>query len=366
MQKKIIALAIAGMSSVAFAQSNVTISGNMEMHVDSVSAGGATTGVNYVSRTRLTNNTSAVRLSGTENLGNGLTALFQIEQDINGDTQAATGWSSRNTFVGLTGNFGTAIAGRHDVHYTSHMVGGVDFGSAGALPHAANTLNLVGQVSGVGVIGGRLDNVVAYITPSFSGFKAQIGYQFGTEATTPGITGKSNAYNFLFTYANGPVNAFWSNTKVNHSTDVSNTNDVRADRLGAAYTFPMGLKVGLVYDNTKIDAAGALAAKRTAWALPISYTTGAHGLYFAWAKAGNIDNAAGSVADTGAKNVILGYTYSLSKRTQLGVSYSAITNDAAGRYDFWTRNVSGLATGLAAAQAGADPRNFSVGINHTF
>jgi predicted porin len=365
MQKKIIALAIAGMSSVAFAQSNVTISGNMELHVDAVSAGGATSGVNLVSRTRLTNNTSAVRLSGTENLGNGTSALFQIEQDVNGDTGAATGWSSRNTFVGLTGKWGTAIAGRHDVHYTSHMVGGVDFGSAGALPHAANTLNIVGQMSGVGVIGGRLDNLVAYITPNFNGFKAQVGYVFGTEATTAGLPAKSNAYNFLFTYANGPINAFWSNTKVNNAADVSR-DDVRADRLGAAYTFPMGLKVGLVYDSTKADAAGVLAAKRTAWALPISYTTGAHGMYFAWAKAGNMSNAAGNIADTGARNVILGYTYSLSKRTQLGVSYSKITNDAAARYDFWTRNVSGAATGLAAAQAGADPTNFSVGINHTF
>ena len=43
MQKKLIALAIAGLSTTAFAQSNVTISGRFSVGVESSSAGGATT-----------------------------------------------------------------------------------------------------------------------------------------------------------------------------------------------------------------------------------------------------------------------------------------------------------------------------------
>ena len=53
MQKKIIALAIAGLSSVAFAQSNVTISGQFRGGIDSGSAGGATAAcANITSRIR--------------------------------------------------------------------------------------------------------------------------------------------------------------------------------------------------------------------------------------------------------------------------------------------------------------------------
>ncbi|MDP2812005.1 MAG: porin [Rhodocyclaceae bacterium] len=385
MQKKIIALAVAGLvSGGAFAQSNVTISGAMDLGMESVSASGATAGVNATSRTRVTNNTSWIRFSGAEDLGGGLKAVFQIEQDVNGDTQSATGIASRNTYVGLTGGFGTAIIGRHDVHYTSHL-GVVDWGSAGAMPHAANTLNIVGQVNGVGVIGGRLDNLVAYISPSFGGLTAQLGWVAAgtgaTELTTPNLPAKETGWNLFLKYSNGPIGAFWSHTNVNHlgaatagaatagvvagvlavvpGAAATSGLDVVADRLGAAYTFPMGVKVGLIYDNTKIDGAAGLVAKRTAWGLPISYKMGANNFYFSYAKSGDVSNAAATGANTGANSYALGYAHDLSKRTQVGVSYSKIRNDSAATLDFWTRGVGNV-------RAGADPTSFYAGIYHSF
>jgi predicted porin len=396
MQKKLIALAVAGLvSGGAFAQSNVTISGAMDLGIESASASGATAGVNATSRTRITNNTSWLRFSGAEDLGGGMKAVFQIEQDVNGDTGSATGIASRNSYVGLAGNFGTAIIGRYDVHYTSHM-GVVDWGSAGAMPHAANTLNIVGQVNGIGVIGGRLDNLIAYISPNFNGLTAQLGYVAGGESTTPNLPAKDNAWNLLLKYSNGPIGAFWSHTQVNHSgaaaavasgarygsdgvfyaagaalpagvTVVAGTagsaatsgTDVKADRIGFAYSFPMGLKVGLIYDNTKAETAAGLAAKRNAWGLPISYKTGANNFYFSYAKSGDVSTAAGTTADTGANSYALGYAYDLSKRTQVGVSYSKIRNQAAASLDFWTRGVGNVA-------AGADPTSFYAGIYHSF
>jgi predicted porin len=396
MQKKLIALAVAGLvSGGAFAQSNVTISGAMDLGLEAVSAGGATAAnTNATSRTRVTNNTSWIRFSGAEDLGGGLKAVFQIEQDVNGDTTGGA-FASRNTYVGLAGGFGTAIIGRYDVHYTTHM-GIVDWGSAGAMPHAANTLNIIGQVNGVGVIGGRLDNVIAYISPNFGGFTAQLGYTAGSEATTPNIGAKDNAWNLFLKYGNGPIGAFWSHTQVNNSgataattatarlgsdgtvyaagvalpagvtalagtagAAASSGTDVQADRLGVAYTFPMGLKIGLIYDHTKADTAAGLAAKRTAWGLPISYKAGANNFYFSYAKAGDVSNAAGNVANTGNSMYALGYAYDMSKRTQVGVSYSRITNDSAANLDFWTRGSGNVA-------AGADPASFYMGIYHSF
>ncbi|MDP1612078.1 MAG: porin [Sulfuritalea sp.] len=379
MQKKLIALAVAGLvSGGAFAQSNVTISGAMDLGLEAISANGATVAnTNATSRTRVTNNTSWIRFSGAEDLGGGLKAVFQIEQDVNGDTTGGA-FASRNTYVGLAGGFGTAIIGRYDVHYTSHM-GVVDWGSSGAMPHAANTLNIIGQVNGVGVIGGRLDNVIAYISPSFGGLTAQLGYTAGSESTTPNLPAKDNAWNLFLKYGNGPIGAFWSHTQVNHSgaavavaavangpgvlgsvaAAATSGTDVKADRLGAAYTFPMGLKIGLIYDHTKAENAAGLAAKRTAWALPISYKAGANNFYFSYAKAGDVSNAAGNVANTGNSMYALGYAYDMSKRTQVGVSYSRISNDSAANLDFWTRGSGNVA-------AGADPASFYMGIYHSF
>ncbi|KAF0163979.1 MAG: porin [Rhodocyclaceae bacterium] len=359
MQKKLIALAVAGLvSGGAFAQSSVTISGAMDLGIESVSASSATAGVNATSRTRITNNTSWLRFSGAEDLGGGLKAVFQIEQDVNGDTGSATGISSRNTYVGLAGGFGTAIIGRYDVHYTTHM-GIVDWGSSGAMPHAANTLNIVGQVNGVGVIGGRLDNVIAYISPSFSGFTAQLGYTTGAEATTPNLGGKDSAWNLFLKYGNGPVGAFWSHTDTNNGNGAARTADleVTADRLGAAYDFS-GFKVGLIYDRTKITLTGADRASRNAWSLPISYKAGANNFYFSYAKSGDVTGTAGG-ANTNASSYALGYARDLSKRTQLGVSYSRINNGSAANLDFWTRGVGNV-------NAGADPSSFYLGMYHSF
>jgi predicted porin len=349
MQKKLIALAVAGLvSGGAFAQSNVTISGALDLGFESVASKGGAAGTDATSRSRITNNTSWLRFSGAEDLGGGLKAVFQIEQDVNGDTGSATGIASRNTYVGLAGNFGTALIGRYDVHYTSHMAG-VDDGSNGAIPHAANTLNMVGEYNGT-LIGGRLDNVIAYVSPSFGGLTAQFGYTTMSEATTAGLPAKDSAYNLYLRYGNGPISAIWSSTKVSNSGNTTAAaGDITANRLGAAYNFGI-VKVGVIYDDTEIGTAS-----RTAWGLPITFTMGPNRVYFEYSKAGAIEG----MANSAAKNYALAYTYDLSKRTQLGVSYSKITNEANAKYDFWTRGVGNVANG-------SDPSSFYAGVYHSF
>jgi predicted porin len=160
---------------------------------------------------------------------------------------------------------------------------------------------------------------------------------------------------------------FWSHLKVENAGSVDT--DTTGDRLGAAYTFPMGLKVGLIYDKGKIalNAAGT-NADRNAWVLPISYRTGAHNFSFTYAKANDVKgNSAISLANTNAKMTVLGYEYSLSKRTSVSASYSQINNDSAAMYDFWHPS-SSVGGGLAAAAvaAGADPRKLHFGVVHKF
>ncbi|MBL8491623.1 MAG: porin, partial [Rhodocyclaceae bacterium] len=250
-------------------------------------------------------------------------------------------------------------------------------------------------------LGGRLNNVVAYATPNFSGFSALVAY-----TTSPLATVESTAVTAAATnggrkdkgilinpqYKNGPIAVSYSylNAKNNSLTaaqvaanptlgvlagTATNNIDVRSNRLGGAYTFPMGLKVGLMWDKSKVSynassvvGNAGLYVERTAWALPITYTTGAHSLYFTYAKASDLKtNIAGGLPNTNAKQYTLAYSYALSKRTDLNVTWSSVSNDTAGQYDFWhpSSNVSG-GGGLAAAQAGADPRMFAVGVRHAF
>lgn len=393
MQKKLIALAIAGLSGAAFAQSNVTISGQMRVGIDSVSAGGcqAVGCANLTSRSRVVDNNSNIRFAGEEKLGNGMTAWFQVESalgtsdnigttagqapgvattatSVTGTNSATLG--TRNTAVGLKGNWGNFLIGKWDQHYSSHA--GVDANglAAHSLALTTNSLSILHSNNGANGAGGRFNNVLMYTTPNFSGFDMNIGYSTtaaGNE-TTAAATDKENNVFLNPRYTNGPIHVFYSYLKRN---DVGNlaagtSPDAKFNRFGGAYTFPMGFKLGLIWDKNSATTAAGVETKRSAWALPLSYTTGAHAFTFTYAKAGNSNRGGsdGAGADSGAKMTMLGYGYSMSKRTSVGVSWWSINNDSFATYDGWHPS-SSVGQG-AAIPRGSDPRTFSVNLNHTF
>ncbi len=123
MQKKIIALAIAGLASTAaFAQSNVTIYGIADVGVAQARSSGNLTATTVRSGGL---STSRIGFKGVEDLGNGLKALFVLEYALDVDqntgiggaaSRATTGMGAagpaRQQLVGLTGGFGTVAAGR--------------------------------------------------------------------------------------------------------------------------------------------------------------------------------------------------------------------------------------------------------------
>ena len=114
MQKKIIALAVAALaSSAAFAQSNVTVYGIADVGQAFVKSSGAANGVNQGTVGRLDSNSSYLGFKGVEDLGNGLKALFQFETGFAADKGfwSSTATSGRDSYVGLTSNFGTVLAG---------------------------------------------------------------------------------------------------------------------------------------------------------------------------------------------------------------------------------------------------------------
>lgn len=423
MKRKLLAILVAGISGTAFAQSNVTISGVLRAGVEAVSASGATvSGADMTSRNRVTDNGSSIRFAGTENLGNGLTAWWQVESaiglvDNQGSASAPTATAAnsttlgtRNTAVGLRGAWGEFFVGKWDVHYNSgntvDTVNGNDaFSSRAQVLNITHGNGAVATATGLGApntFGGRMNNVIAYTSPSFSGFAVGVKHSTsgtnlagsGTaqnEATTSGLAAKSKIWALNPTYSNGPVTAFYSWMKVFNGGAVvggganATGNHLVGQRLGASYTLPVGLKFGLVWDKHKVEVADGTASlaglgvastggnvgaharrERTAWALPIEYVNGAHRVNFAYAKAANIKTDAGTVNDSGAKLFVLGYEYSLSKRTSVAALYSAISNGANAAYDYRetsTNIAGGNGTGLAA---GTDPRTVQLAIRHAF
>jgi predicted porin len=384
MQKKIIAFAVAGLvSGGVLAQSNVTISGILKSGVEQYNISGLPAGVTHSTENRASDQSSRIIFSGSENLGNGLTALFQIDNRFSvtdGTTaaNAAGGIADGNTYIALKSDkIGLFGIGKVDVHYTE---GGTMAATRAGSLQSSIPAGIMSQVNGNAIaVTSRANNVVWYDSPNWGGITFRLGGSFGHAAEGTGINiastavadsnpGKGSAVTSALRYSNGPLNvgvSYWT-YNAEGSTSQTALSQQRSWKAFGDYSFGNGFKVGLLYDNSKISAlvASGPEGKRTAWLLPVTYTMGAHAFYAQYAKAGSTSG----VNDSGAKQWMLGYDYGLSKRTSVGVYYTAVNNDAGGLNNMFATSAGGATrvTAIAGANAGADSKQLYAGVAHTF
>ena len=195
MKKSLIALAVLAASGASFAQSTVTLYGVADLGYNTDKK---TVGTVATKTTGLTSILSGSRLGfrGTEDLGGGLKANFVMEYAVQPD-EAATSMANRQSFVGLSGGFGSVNLGRQ---YTQiHGVQG--------------TFDANGNATAAGWLGGgtstvRQSNAIVYSTPSFSGFSAavELGFAEAAQGGSTNVTGNAgNTTAFGLGYANGPL-----------------------------------------------------------------------------------------------------------------------------------------------------------------
>lgn len=405
MNKKLIALAVAAAIAPAAAMAdsgNVTIYGVANMSVDQVSAtgaGSAAVAQNVPSHGRVSSNNSYLGFKGSEDLGNGLSAIWQIESTIAMDGANPTVGSTlatRNTFLGLSSKtMGTALMGQHDTPYKL-ATGKLDI-FADTLGDYNSIIGTSGKVAaGTTVTAGnqfdrRTGNTVAYITPTFSGLHGAIGYVFGENPELdPKAAGdadqQAKAWSLAAIYDNGPIFASLSWEKHTNLDDAglranggasTDTDSSKGTKLGLGYKFGQGTKVGVVWEKLTADASGAgiagtdfNKADRSAYMLNLAHTMAANTFKISYAKAndGTCSRADGSTCSTagnGAKQWTLGVDHAMSKRTNMYVLYTKIdnsydaTNAQGGYYNFGANAVAG-------AKQGADPKAISLGMRHSF
>lgn len=349
MQKKIIALAIAGLASTAaFAQSNVTIYGRADL--SAVYRAGNSGGVNGTEGTYEFGgygSGSRIGFKGVEDLGNGLKAVFEtefgmnIDQPANGVASSAAAWTNRHSYVGLAGGFGTVVAGRLD---------GVRYGIFNSYdPFAGGT---IGNFTQMTLQVDRADNAIAYISPNFSGFGLVLAYSSNIKggeqpgnAFTPGVDGALQT--IMATYDNGPISARLDYEQVTFPGEGFSKTWVAT----AAGSYDFGaVKVSALIDQIKNSDANL---KEQAWLIGARAPVGKF----------TLKAAIGGVKDkiTDDANSIkwaLGADYALSKRTYVYANYGQIKNDdGATRRITWAPNSQGAGLGTV----GVD-----FGIAHTF
>jgi predicted porin len=336
MQGKLLAVALcAAFPLAAMAQSNVQVYGVLDAAVakeDTGAPNGSRTVVN-------SGNQSSNRFGfkGTEDLGNGLKAVFNIEGGLAVDTGAGdSALFGRRAVVGLSGGFGSILLGREytpiaDVAKETDVFGQGFYGS---------NLNSFGS----GRLTRRISNSVNYKSNSMAGFKVGAAYSAGETSTGP----SADLMGFSAEYAGG---GFYVGAGY-HVFERLAAGDDKEMIFGAGY------KTGAFEIKANYMAANPTGAnnKFEQVNLGAAFTMDAH-KFFANVQANELENGAEG------KGIAIAYSYSLSKRTNVYASYATLSNNATGVFGI---NAASTSVAPPATAPGADPKALSLGVRHSF
>lgn len=330
MKRASVAVGVLGLiSGVAMAQSSVTIYGVVDAAFVRESGGpsGSVTGIysGVASGSRL-------GFKGKEDLGGGTSAYFVAENGFNIDTGTAAQGGllfGRQAFVGLSGSYGSVALGRQYSPYYRALRDISDVFCVGFAGSAANIM----------VSNTRVDNMASYVTPKFRGFSADTAVGFGEVA---GDSSKNRIWSTAFNYANGPLAA---SLAVYQQQNLTALDHSRNALLAVRYNFGVAELAAGYADNHGL--AGAQSRDAT---IGVIVPFGASRVYASF-----IAHDDRGTAARDASQWAIGYTYNLSKRTDLYAAYAHISNKNGATFKV------GNATSNGTGNTGAN-----LGVRHSF
>lgn len=334
MKKSVLALAVLGaFSSVAMAQSSVTLYGRLDTSISYAEPGKNAANDDGVWRVNGNAPIGGSRwgIKGTEDLGGGLKANFVLESGFNSDTGAPGNSAKlfdRQAWVGLSSaSLGDIRLGRQDTLTRQTNLFASDITSEGEL-------NVVETVATGRALfqnfGSRVDNSVGYYSPSFGGFKvaALVGLGEKTTARQQGV---------MLSYAAGPLKLAATYEGYAHKPLLSGNpaqksayNEVVT--LGAKYDFGVAT-VALGYQNTSdVGSATSYTAgtDHDAYNVGVLVPFGSAFEFRAQFTTSTMDTPTGNV-DTDKYGMSL--RYNLSKRTTVYAVATTRAGDGKNSYD---------------------------------
>ncbi|ATG21928.1 porin [Ralstonia pickettii] len=365
MRKTLFVMTAMGLAGTAAAQGSVTLYGSIDEGVAYINSlkSGTTSG----SAMRLDPGTmqpDRFGLRGTEDLGGGTQAIFQLESGFLGDSGSsvvAGKLFNRTAWVGLSNERLGNIQLGHQADFMFDYLGRLSNGfqlTNFYLFHPGNFDNLANQF--------QIDNAVRYVSPIFGGLQFGGMYGFGE---VPGSASKSRSYSLGAYYSNGGFRAAAAYTASNDRAldiagrlGITNTlgttlapgmtpmSSVKSFGGGALYQFSgLPLQVNAVYTQTRITLGGANARAQnvdlgTAW-------------HYSAANTLNVGYTFSKYEGARWNQFSVGNVYAFSKRTQVYLqgTYQRASGDA----QYATINGAGV----------SDRRNqlvVSTGVHHSF
>jgi predicted porin len=209
-----LSLALLGAAGAAHAQSSVTLYGVLDDSIQYINNNNVN-GSNKDSIALAAGNLQGNRwgLKGTEDLGGGLKAIFQLENGFNpnnGKLGQGSREFGRQAYVGLQSDqFGTVTIGRqYDpvVDLVQAVTADNYWGSTFTTPSDVDNNDNSSRTS----------NAIKYTSNTYAGFQFEAMYAFGGVA---GSTGEGQTWSGAATYANGPFSVAAGYIRMDNGSD---------------------------------------------------------------------------------------------------------------------------------------------------
>ena len=284
--------------------------------------------------------TTRIGVKGSEDLGNGMKAIFQAEWEFGSseggstsDNGDGTALDNRLAYGGLSGGFGTIAIGRQWTPYYGAVdktdifnnPGGSNSASAGNI--ASANANSIGP--------SRTGNALAYVSPNFSGFVAKLALVID-RATGLGESDGVDAYNPSLQYDNGPISIGVSALEYDKDVEAAGIQDV----WGVAGSYDFGMFKLIAQYEDMDDYEGSSDTGKDEWSLAAEANFGNNTIRALY---GNVDYDNGDDMDVWA----VGLQHNFSARTRVYAEYAANNLDKDSGTDL-------------------DKDQFSLGLRHDF
>ena len=305
MKRTLLVAALATLaSSAALAQSSVTIYGRLNLTVEQTELNGRKLKVEN-------NNASRLGFKGTEDLGGGLRAGFQLEHGFSPDTglPSSSSFWNRQSEVNLSGGFGTVRLGNFisEAYFATSDYIGMHNHETGDSSDALYAYL------------GRSTNKVAYRTPEFV---KGLTLEGAVSASEGG--GRIRHYDVAGNWQIGALHLGLGYEKAGSAAVPT-----KQYAVSALYEFGSFILGGMVQRDTDGYSNGVTKiGDRTNFRVSAAYNLGQSEFHLNVGSAGKYSK----LADSSARQFTLGYNYNLSKRTKIYGYYTKIDDNKAGLY----------------------------------
>ncbi len=364
MKKHLIAAAVAATVAVP-AMAQVTIGGNFDISYDLGQQNSQTGALNTAGAFT----TSALTFGGSEDLGGGLSAYFNVNsrfgagnqvegavgtaqaiQDVVERRAGAINFGDRGFQVGIKGSFGDIAVGKT----TGTAIGGIIRGGV------AGNFSLLSE----SLWGDRPNNMLSYTTPDFSGFSGRVVYQFS--GGVPQSSAANGSYELSGQYLKGPlqINVAYNSVKAGAYTTDGTTSGTTSEQgsTGTHAGNDTGIRVQYNFgpaalNLSYLDNETAATTSRTQYSVGVTVPAGAWSFLAEYGARDAATNVGDAFYNVGA-------VYTLSKRTNIYGVYSKLEDGTTA-----SRGLIGGSGAIAAANSAdgvSTDARIVLGLRHSF